>query len=115
MEILPNSRYRAVASSRRISLSPPSMSRDDSKAPFTALFRRELSRKHLQVPIQEAFTSPQLFAFFFFKEVISSWDVGLDRPQTTGRDSVDSELAQYKPSHAAYMYLATPWLDILSA
>lgn len=54
---------------------------------------------------QEAFTGPQLFAFAFKKEVISSWDVGLDRPQTTGRDSVGSELAQYKPSCLAYMNL----------
>lgn len=43
--------------------------------------------------IQEAFTGPQLFAFAFFKkEVISSWDAELDRPQTASRDSVGSEL-----------------------
>lgn len=54
---------------------------------------------------QEAFTGPQFFAFAFLKEVISSWDVGLDRPQTTGRDSVGFELTQYKPSRLAYMNL----------
>lgn len=37
--------------------------------------------------------------------MISSWDVGLDRPQTTGRDSVGFELAQCKPSRLAYMNL----------
>lgn len=45
---------------------------------------------------------PQLFAFPFSKEMISSWDVGLDRPQTIGCGSVGSELA-------------TPWHDILQA
>lgn len=56
--------------------SPPSMSRDDSKASFIALFPWESGL--------EAFIGPQLFAFAFSKEVIYSWDVGLDRPRTIG-------------------------------
>lgn len=56
--------------------------------------------------IQEAFTGPQLFAFAFFKkEVISSWDAELDRPQTASRDSVGSELAQYKTFPKAHRNL----------
>lgn len=55
--------------------------------------------------IQEALTGPHLFVFAFSKEVISRWDVRLDRPQTTGCDSVGSEPALYKPSHSAYMSL----------
>lgn len=39
------------------------------------------------------------------KEVISSWDAELDRPQTTSRDSVGSELAQYKTFPKAHRNL----------
>lgn len=51
--------------------SPPSMSRDDSKASFIVLFPWESG--------PEAFMGPQPFAFALSKEVISSWEVGLDR------------------------------------
>lgn len=70
------------------------MSRDDPDVSFIASFPWGSG--------PEAFMGPQLFAFSFSKEMISSWDVGLDRPQTIGCGSVGSELA-------------TPWHDILQA
>lgn len=73
---------------------PSPMSRDDPEVSFIASF--------LWGSGSEAFMGSQLFAFPFSKEVISSWDVRLDRPQTIGCGSVGSELA-------------TPWHDRLQA
>lgn len=67
----------------------------DSKTSLTTLLPRE--------SVLEAFMGPQLLAFTFLKGVVSSWGVGLVRPQTTGCNSVSSDLVQYKPSLYAYM------------
>lgn len=53
------------------------MSREDPEGSFIALLPWEAG--------PEAFMGPQLFAFPFSKEVISSWDVGLERPQAVAQ------------------------------
>lgn len=53
------------------------MSRDDPEGLFITLFPWEAG--------PEAFMGPQLVAFPFSKEAISSWDVGLDRPQAVAQ------------------------------
>lgn len=55
-----------------IPFSPLPMFRDDPEVSFIASFPWGSG--------PEAFMGPQLFAVPFSKEMISSWDVGLDRP-----------------------------------